>query len=166
MTIYNKDEKTGELYHYGIKGQHWGVRRYQNEDGTYTEEGLKIRKKAYKEHIKNAKSEYRRQIKDSGKNHLLKNKMEQEKAIDKVDSFAKKKSNELYNEYRKLKIYESNLKGINVKLKPKIYFSDIGLDPGILDISYPTLNVYKVYDTGDSMMPNAVKKRSYQFYSM
>ena len=30
-----------ELYHYGIKGQRWGIRRYQNEDGTYTEAGLK-----------------------------------------------------------------------------------------------------------------------------
>ncbi len=25
-----------ELYHHGIKGQKWGVRRYQNEDGSYT----------------------------------------------------------------------------------------------------------------------------------
>ena len=28
-----------ELYHHGIKGQKWGVRRYQNEDGSLTEEG-------------------------------------------------------------------------------------------------------------------------------
>lgn len=27
------------LVHYGIKGQQWGVRRYQNEDGTLTSEG-------------------------------------------------------------------------------------------------------------------------------
>lgn len=27
------------LIHYGVKGQNWGVRRYQNEDGTLTEEG-------------------------------------------------------------------------------------------------------------------------------
>jgi len=30
-----------ELMHFGIKGQKWGVRRYQNEDGTLTEEGKK-----------------------------------------------------------------------------------------------------------------------------
>lgn len=28
-----------ELYHHGIKGQRWGVRRYQNPDGSYTSEG-------------------------------------------------------------------------------------------------------------------------------
>lgn len=28
-----------ELYHWGIKGMRWGIRRYQNEDGTFTEEG-------------------------------------------------------------------------------------------------------------------------------
>ena len=30
---------TNELYHHGIKGMKWGVRRYQNEDGSWTEEG-------------------------------------------------------------------------------------------------------------------------------
>lgn len=32
-----------ELYHYGIKGQKWGIRRYQNEDGTYTALGKELR---------------------------------------------------------------------------------------------------------------------------
>lgn len=30
-----------ELYHHGVKGQKWGVRRYQNEDGTLTAAGKK-----------------------------------------------------------------------------------------------------------------------------
>lgn len=32
-----------ELYHYGVKGMKWGVRRYQNTDGTYTTAGKKRR---------------------------------------------------------------------------------------------------------------------------
>lgn len=30
---------SNELYHHGVKGQKWGVRRYQNEDGSLTKEG-------------------------------------------------------------------------------------------------------------------------------
>lgn len=30
-----------ELYHWGVKGQKWGVRRYQNKDGTLTNAGKK-----------------------------------------------------------------------------------------------------------------------------
>lgn len=32
---------TGELYHWGIKGMRWGVRRYQNRDGSLTPAGKK-----------------------------------------------------------------------------------------------------------------------------
>ena len=30
---------SNELYHYGVKGQKWGIRRYQNPDGSLTDEG-------------------------------------------------------------------------------------------------------------------------------
>lgn len=30
-----------ELYHYGVKGMRWGVRRYENYPGTYTQKGVK-----------------------------------------------------------------------------------------------------------------------------
>ena len=48
------------LSHHGIKGQKWGIRRYQNEDGSLTEAGKKRydvgeARKAYKQ----AKKEYK-----------------------------------------------------------------------------------------------------------
>ena len=30
-----------ELYHHGVKGQRWGIRRYQNKDGSLTAYGKK-----------------------------------------------------------------------------------------------------------------------------
>lgn len=56
------------LVHHGIKGQHWGVRRYQNPDGTLTEEG---RKRALKQDLKwinkNEKKIYNKAYKESEK---------------------------------------------------------------------------------------------------
>lgn len=54
-----------ELYHYGVKGQKWGVRRYQNSDGTLTDAGKKrynrmsddkLQKTLYKQ-VKDARAE-------------------------------------------------------------------------------------------------------------
>lgn len=57
--------RTDTLAHYGIKGQKWGIRRYQNENGTLTNAGKKrysaigikmdlsrARRKARKENVK------------------------------------------------------------------------------------------------------------------
>lgn len=36
--------KGGNLAHHGILGQKWGIRRFQNKDGSYTAEGKKRRR--------------------------------------------------------------------------------------------------------------------------
>lgn len=38
---YTEPIRPDELYHHGIKGQRWGIRRFQNEDGSYTAAGRK-----------------------------------------------------------------------------------------------------------------------------
>lgn len=45
------------LFHYGIPGMKWGVRRYQNKDGSYTSAGKKRRRAS-------SKSETKRTFKD------------------------------------------------------------------------------------------------------
>ncbi len=38
---YALENATNALEHYGIKGMKWGVRRFQNSDGTLTSAGKK-----------------------------------------------------------------------------------------------------------------------------
>lgn len=52
-----------ELYHHGIKGQKWGIRRYQNLDGTLTEEGK--RRYLKNNHDINAINEVIKSLKDT-----------------------------------------------------------------------------------------------------
>ena len=47
-----------ELYHHGIEGQKWGVRRYQNEDGTLTAAG----KERYGVDVSRAKNSQTRKV--------------------------------------------------------------------------------------------------------
>ena len=47
--------RVNELYHHGIKGMKWGVRRYQNKDGSLTSAGKKRHKTDDREKAKEAK---------------------------------------------------------------------------------------------------------------
>ena len=46
MEPWRRELYTNELRHHGIKGMHWGIRRFQNPDGSLTEAGKK-RKEIY-----------------------------------------------------------------------------------------------------------------------
>ena len=71
MWQYNN---TNELYHFGIKSQKWGVRRYQNEDGTLTPAGKKrysrdAREKEYNKYDESS-GKYYKQSKKNGRTDL------------------------------------------------------------------------------------------------
>lgn len=68
-----KMENYNELYHYGVKGMKWGVRRYQNADGSLTEAGKKrIKEQIGKYDNENIRKQFREDS-DSAKDELVTN---------------------------------------------------------------------------------------------
>ena len=103
------------LIHYGTLGQKWGVRKYQNEDGTWTEEGLRRRRKeqtdlykSIKKDVKKGKfntddyrynSFVRSEIEKKDLYNLMKKRNKEQSSYDKIN----KKYKEYEDKYRKVK---------------------------------------------------------------
>lgn len=92
------------LAHHGIKGMKWGVRRYQNPDGTLTEAG---KKRQYKQDMRQIKREHK-QARKSGQ---IKDVTNRQKVLSKVMTEATST-----DEYKTFDTYGKNLQAITKKL--------------------------------------------------
>lgn len=102
--------KDGELYHWGIKGMRWGVRRYQNKDGSLTKAG----QRRYNKEMARLKSE----------EQVVKNK---ERTQTKISKLTKKEA-ELDARNRALKNGKKQSKSENSDAPRKKTISDMSDD--------------------------------------
>ena len=94
-----------ELRHHGIKGQHWGDRKYQYEDGSLTPEGKErygIKgTREYRKILKGDVKAYRQAVKDYNKESKhLSRKARKQGREELEENFKKKYGEERYNEIR------------------------------------------------------------------
>lgn len=109
----NDFREFSELYHYGIKGMHWGIRRYQNPDGTLTELG----KKHYDQEVDVIKNQYNKNIAKSEKKISKANEyLKLDKNIQKDKKVQKAKAVKAY-EKAKIKMYKDLANAELKKLK-------------------------------------------------
>ena len=84
-----------ELYHHGVKGQKWGVRRYQNPDGSLTAAG----KRRFKRVVSNEKKQ---QLHTKRAKFLLEGNSENNK-------ISAREIKESYKKGRNISLYKENV---------------------------------------------------------
>ncbi len=136
--IYRVDE----LYHHGIRGMKWGVRRYQNKDGSLTPRG----KKRYEAELKKVREEEK----------VLKNRQATRAKIEKLE--ARKKAaasekaelDEADGKNKKRKLFGRKQKGEDVSKKSIKDMDDVEL--------FNAINRARMEDTYRQLRPEVVEK--------
>ncbi len=65
MEVRYANPSASELYHFGVKGQKWGIRNYQNPDGSLTDAGRKHYNRSYAHGVKVLKRKQSKMNKNS-----------------------------------------------------------------------------------------------------
>lgn len=137
------DTSANSLEHWGIKGQKWGIRRYQNPDGTLTPEGIvRYAKKDAKEYAR-AKMSYgtgagnrRKLINATVNDRARKNKgyqKEFEKQLNELDmaKIAKKEGGRSHRKQQREKVGVTVAAGVAAVAGAAKIAHDIGVDKKI-----------------------------------
>lgn len=98
-----------EIKHYGIIGMHWGVRRYQNPDGTLTDAGKRQRNKLVDSYNKHLKKRIRQKGREKAR--IAKDPGSVQKNIDK---FTEDELNALYKKFE----MQQKFSNLNIKNPP------------------------------------------------
>jgi len=103
-----------ELYHYGTKGQKWGIRRYQNSDGSLTPEGKRRYGYGNKKYGTREDIGHRKFANDALKTESKLNK-QYNKAVKKGDSQKIKQAKTDLKNFKVDKQKAANILGMSVK---------------------------------------------------
>lgn len=127
MVYYMGTYSGYSLQHHGIKGQKWGIRRYQNPDGSLTAAGKKrYDTKQARELVRTARKEYKQVL----KRHQDEGIINWHKNSDVVKSFGK-----LQNEKKNFALIKAREKKDTKRLKYEEHYRQKGLSPEEAEIA-------------------------------
>lgn len=125
---------SNDLYHHGIKGQRWGVRRYQNPDGSLTPEGEKRYGKRQEAIARMEKS-----IDDSNKNIAR-----QTKVLNSLNRYGQQ-SREFTDQLEKKTISEWDSENSRMTTKTRYVNNDGSDDPDYENEFDSEIDAYKAF---------------------